>query len=71
MAVPSSFFQNPVKIKIMSANESDVEVNIIISTLKLGSGHGEVLLPFVSSAYDHGERRNLHEKRKRSVWRQE
>ena len=43
MAVPSSFFQNPVKIKMMSANESDVEVNIILSTLKLGSGHGEVL----------------------------
>lgn len=59
MAVPSSFFQNPVKIKMMSANESDVEVNIILSTLKLGSEHGEVLLTCVSSACDHGERKDF------------
>lgn len=44
---------------MMSANESDVEVNIIISPLQLGSEHDEVLLAGVSSDCYCGERKEF------------
>lgn len=66
MAGPSLFFQNSAKRKMRSTQERHLEGSILISSLKVGSGHDAVLLGCVEVwLYSYGERKECTPKREK------